>query len=115
ANFTPCRSRAKKHYFAALSKDLIRSASEKALQAKKPEVRVTTEWISIFADQPDEASLHIDPVGAEDARLVSGIGGFERDRVAFLADALQCRFLIVDEGYHDIAIGGTVALADEHR
>ena len=65
---------------------------------------------SIFAQQADQLALDADAVGSEDAGLIGGIGGFQRDRGAALAQALQGRFLVVDQSDDDIAgLGGDPA------
>ena len=67
--------------------------------------------ISIFADEADQLALDVDPVGSENPGLVGGIGGFQRDRGAALAQALQRRFLVVDQRDDDVAGFGGVLLA----
>ena len=43
------------------------------------------------------------PGRRQDADLVGGVGGFERDRGAAAAEALQRRFLVVDQRHDDVA------------
>ena len=68
---------------------------------------------SIPPNQADKASLHAHPVWTEDAGLIGGVGGFERDRVAAAANALQRRLFFVDQRHDDVAIIGVVAFLDD--
>src|SRR5436190_17353746 len=64
--------------------------------------------------QPHQPPLDVDLVGAEDAGLVVGVGGFQRDRGALLAQALEGGLLLLDHGDDDVAVLGRVAaLADD--
>ena len=40
---------------------------------------VTTGALTVASNEPDELALDAHPVRPEDARLVGGIGGFQRD------------------------------------
>src|SRR5208283_4119693 len=70
---------------------------------------------SIFAQQAHELALYAHPVRAEDARLIGGIGGLERDGGAALAQPLQRRLLLVDERDDDVAGLRLLLLADDDR
>ncbi len=59
----------------------------------------------LLAEQPDEAALHLHPVGREDAGFVGRIGGFERHGIALAAEALQGCFLVIHQGDDDLAGG----------
>src|SRR6187200_2127383 len=59
-------------------------------------------------DQPHEPALDVDLVGAEDAGLVLGVGGFERDGGALLAQALEGGLLLLDHRHDDVAVLGRV-------
>src|SRR5713101_5916864 len=65
--------------------------------------------------KPDQLALDLDPVGRQDADFIGGIGRLQRNRGAAAAEALQGRFLLVDQRYHDIAgLGGFIALDQRH-
>src|SRR5260221_1138428 len=69
---------------------------------------------SVAADEADQAALHLDPVGTEDARLVSLVSRLQGDRGAASTQPLQGRLDIVDQGDDDGAvIGGVAALDDD--
>ena len=74
-----------------------------------------SEILVVPADEPHQLALHGHLVGAEDAGLVVGVGGLQRDRGALAAQALQGRFLAVDQGHDDLAGVGGVGLADDHE
>src|SRR5438132_12993201 len=66
------------------------------------------------AYQPHEPPLDVDLVGAEDAGLVVGVGGLQGDGGALLAQALEGRLLLLDQGDDDVAVLRRVAaLADD--
>ena len=103
-----------------------RLARRAALDSRPREIRRGAMWSrsvhrsvggwderSIFPHQADELALNLDPVGAEDARLVGLVGGFERDRIAALAHPLQRHLVIVDQRHHDGAVIGGVGALDE--
>ena len=60
----------------------------------------------VLPQQPDQAALHLDPVGAEDAGLVARVGGFQRDRVAAAAQPLQRHLALVHQRHDDGAVLG---------
>ena len=65
---------------------------------------------SVPTEQPDQLALNAHAVGRQDAHFISGIGGLERDRGAAAPEALQRRFLVVDQGDDDVAgVGGIAA------
>ena len=72
-------------------------------------VLVAASGRSVAPQQRDQPSLHLDPVGREDAGLVARIGGLERDRVAAAAQALQRHLVVVDQGDDDLAVLGGLA------
>ncbi len=57
----------------------------------------------IAPNEAHQLALYLDTVWREDARFVSGVRSFERDRCAFAAKTLQRRFLVVHKCYDDIA------------
>ena len=69
---------------------------------------------SVFPHQADQLALDLHPVGAEDAGLVGLVGGFEGDRIALAAQALQRHFVVVDQRHHDRAVLGILAALDQH-
>src|SRR6516165_8509366 len=64
-------------------------------------------------NESHEAALYTYPIGAEDARLIGGIGSFERDRVAAPTQALQCGLLFVNKCHDDIAVARVLTLAHD--
>ena len=54
---------------------------------------------SVLAHQANQTTLDLDPVGAEDARLVIGIGRFQRDGIALAAQALQLFAFVSGQGF----------------
>ena len=70
---------------------------------------------SVAPDKADQAALHLYAVGTEDAGLVGRVGGFQRDRRALAAEALQRRLFIVDQRHDDVARIGGLGIADDHR
>src|SRR4051812_7185021 len=72
----------------------------------------TPRTTSVPANQTDELALDLHPFRSEDAGLVGWVRGFERDRGATTAEALQGRFLLVDQGHDDVARIGRVLLLD---
>src|SRR5438067_7010895 len=70
---------------------------------------------SVTAQEPDEAALHINPVGTEDSGFVGFVGRFESDRGAAPAQPLQGDLNIVDERHDDRAVFGGVAALDNDR
>ncbi len=69
---------------------------------------------SITTDEAHEATLDVDLIRPENARLVIGVRGLERDRRTLLAQALQGRLLALDEGHDNVAVLGRVAAAHDH-
>src|SRR6478672_1368656 len=59
--------------------------------------------ISVAAHQTDELALDLDPIGSENPRLVSLIGGLQRNRRASATKAFEGCFLLVDERHDDVA------------
>ncbi len=70
---------------------------------------------SIAADEAHQLALNANAVRPEDPRFIGRIGGLQSDRLSFAAEAFQCRFLIIDQGNDDVAIGGGVGLLDDDR
>mgnify|MGYP001551786318 CR=1 FL=1 len=68
--------------------------------------------LRVAADHGHELALDPYTVGAEDAGFVGGVGGFEGDGVAALAQALQRGFFVIDQGHDDVAAVGVFAAAD---
>src|SRR6266478_8948251 len=70
---------------------------------------------SVLPIKPDQLALDLDPVGRQDADFIGGIGRLQRNRGAAAAEALQGRFLLIDQRHHDIAgLGGLVTLDQRH-
>lgn len=69
----------------------------------------------IAPDEAHELALDTDAIRAENARFIGRVRGLERDRGATLAQPLQSRLLIVDEGNDNIAGLGRVLLANDDR
>ena len=65
---------------------------------------------SIAPDQARQPALDLDLVGPVALRFVMAVGGVEADHLAFAAEGLEGRFLIVDQGDDDLAVAGGVAL-----
>src|SRR4051812_44131587 len=68
---------------------------------------------SVPPDQASEASLDLDPARVVALRLILAVGGVEADHAAFAPEGLEGRFLIVDQGDHDLPVAGRVDLADQ--
>ena len=61
-------------------------------------------------EQPHQLALNAHAVGRQDAYLISGVGGFQRNRGAAPPETLQRRFLVVDQGDDNVAgVGGVAA------
>ncbi len=63
--------------------------------------------------QADQPALNIDLIGSEDSRLEFGVGCFESNRRALLAQPLERRFFLFNQGDDDVAVLGVVAAADD--
>ena len=57
----------------------------------------------VFANKRDQLALYAHPVGAEYAGFIGRIGGFQSNRVTFLAQPFQSCFLIIDQRDDNIA------------
>src|SRR6266571_4564021 len=68
---------------------------------------------SISPEQPDQLALNLHAIWRQDAHLVAGVGGLERDRGAAAAEALERRLLLVDQSDDDVAGVGGFGAADE--
>src|SRR6266581_3507577 len=68
---------------------------------------------SISPEQPDQLALNLHAIWRQDAHLVAGVGGLERDRGAAAAEALERRLLLVDQSDDDVAGVGRFGAADE--
>src|SRR5262245_30279188 len=68
---------------------------------------------SISPEQPVQFALDAYPVRRQDAYLVGGVGGLERDRGAAAAEALQRGLLLIDQRDHDVASVGGVGAAQK--
>src|SRR5215211_3098376 len=73
------------------------------------------EQHSVAADEAYKLTLDLDPVGPEHPGFVGGVGGFERDRGATAAEALEGGLLVVDQRHDDVARVRVVLLADDHE
>src|ERR1043166_7242978 len=69
----------------------------------------------VAAEQADELALNLHPARRQDANLVGGVRGLERDRRTAPAEALERRLLLIDERDHDVAGVGALTAADEHQ
>src|SRR6516164_6550157 len=76
----------------------------------EPRRRMTT---SIPAEQADQLALDAHPVGRQDAYLVSGIRGLERDRCAAAAETLEGCLFVVDQGDDDVAGVGAIGALEQ--
>src|SRR5271156_5150938 len=69
---------------------------------------------SISPQEADQLALDAHSVGTEYARLIGGIGRFERDRGAAAPKALERRLLVVDQRDDNVAGLRGVLLANDH-
>src|SRR5262249_9530788 len=58
---------------------------------------------SVATNDAHEATLHLHPIGAEDAGFMRRVGGFECDLATALAQALERCLSVVDERHDDVA------------
>ena len=86
---------------SANQKDQKRRAPRRSKRFRFRDDRTTLR--SIAPHEPDQLALNAHAVGRKDAHFVRAVGGFERDRRAAPAEALQRRFLIVDQRHDDVA------------
>src|SRR5712664_2103071 len=63
---------------------------------------------SIPPEQPHQLALDAYPIRRQDTHLIRRVGRLQRDRGAAAAEALQRRFLLVDQRDHDVAGVGAV-------
>ena len=63
---------------------------------------------SIPPQQPRQLALDLHLLGPVALRVVMAVGRVEADHLAFAAEGLQRRFLVVDQGDHDLAVAGRV-------
>lgn len=69
--------------------------------------------LMVAADKPDELALDLDAIGSENTGFVGRIGSLERDGCAPAAEALECRFLVIDQRHDDFTGIGGVRIADD--
>ncbi len=69
---------------------------------------------SVAAEDADQLALDAHAVRRQDANLVGRVRGLQRDRGTAATEALQRRFLLVDQGDDDVAGVGGLGLLD-HR
>src|SRR5712691_12219900 len=67
----------------------------------------------ISPKQPHQLALNLHAIWRQDAHLVAGVGGLERDRGAASAEALERRLLLVDQGDDDVAGVGGLGAAEQ--
>src|SRR5437879_6039500 len=72
-----------------------------------------TGRLIITPDQPTQTPLPLDPIGAEDAGLVSLVGRLERDRGTLALQSLQGDLVLIDQRDDDGAVIGRVAALDD--
>ncbi len=64
----------------------------------------------ILAHQSHDTALDPDPVGAENTGFKILVGGLQGDGRALAANPFQGHFLVIDQGHHDGAVLGAVAV-----
>ena len=70
---------------------------------------------SIPPDEPCQPALDADLIGPVALRLVVAVGRVEADHAAFVAEGLQRRLAVVDQGDDDLAIASGIDLANERE
>src|SRR5262249_23114553 len=77
--------------------------AEARLWAQNRALPTAKRFRSVFAIEPDQLALNLDPIRRQDTHLVGGVGRFQGDRGAAAAETLQGGFLVVDQRHHDVA------------
>src|SRR5258708_37033270 len=67
---------------------------------------------SVAADEADETALHLDPIGPEDARLISLVRRLQGDRGTTAAQSLQGCLDVIGQGHDDGTVHRRVAACD---
>src|SRR3954447_4262455 len=70
---------------------------------------------SVTPDQARQAALDLDTSLIITLRLVARVGGVESDHSPFAPIGLESRFLIVDQGNHNLAVTSVVDLPNESK
>lgn len=73
-----------------------------------------TYSLSVISQKSCQYALYLYFIRSIDHRRHGGISRVEDHFVGFLLDLLQGHLLIVDQGYHDIAVVGSILLLDDH-
>jgi competence protein ComEC len=70
---------------------------------------------SVTAQQTDKPALNSHAFGGKDPGLVALVGGLQGKGAAFAPKALQCGFLVIDQGHDDGPVFRRVGSLDDHR
>src|SRR3954452_11907893 len=81
----------------------------------KPSCAGKSGVMSVATQQPDQPALYLDPLGAENPRLVGLVGRLERDRPAAPAQPFESYLDIVDQSDDNLAVFGRLAALDHNR